>query len=449
MERGEHLPNESHGREEDFERASGRTEREVLTQRPRTIDLSSITPGTKEWADLRPSDMTGTPFSQASMLSTSPEIIEARIINFFPHNNESVQLIEPNRLSETPAVKALKTENLRRANTLPVERQVKITTPKASDRVASAEAFVVDSPLRNPRRPPEPPQVQFSIIPPTPQSELNRSLGTPLETSPIQTRTGSILRRRPQLQNNERSESFIKTLGRGLSLRNAKNLKADQNLDDTLHPFWRPRPFWDEDEQKRRSQLENQVGQETSMSDADGTMETSKLRAVTILDPNQRLLRSNSIAAGPMGLVRRMSERRKQRRMVDDHLVQQQALVKQSSYSSLQRIRAGHRLFGLQPLRSLSLNANLTRINSLRDRVAAVRARKEDEKREIRREKLRKSIGTEVVSQGDSRFLTSEISSPMVIEHLGGRKVDDTTIIDAMLENARAENVVEKRGLRM
>lgn len=435
---------------EDMERLSDYTEKPKLTQRPYSIDLVNITPGTKEWADLRPSELVGTPFSQASALSTSPEIIEARIINFFPHNNDSVQLIEPNRLSETPAVKALKAQDIRRANTVP-ERQVKITTPKQNNQVVPNEEWSLSSPLRNPRKPPEPPQVQFAVIPPTPKSELNNQLGLARDTNHGATQSEKQGQRRPQLQTNERSESFIRTLSRGLSLRNAKNLKADQQLDSTLHPFWRPRAFWDDDEQKRRSQADKDVDLRP-VSAVEGASDVAITRSVAILDPTQPLIRSNSIATGPMSLVRRMSERRKQRRIVDDHLAQQQALVKQTSYSSLHRIRAGHRLFGLQPLRSLSLNTkniNLTRLNSLRDRVSTAKARRENDKRELRREKLRKSIGAEVVSQSDSRFPAVDIGSPMKIEHLGGRKVDDEDIINEMLENARAENVVEKRGLRM
>lgn len=439
---------ENDNHDENSKRALNQTETPSVARRSNTIDIVNITPGTQEWADLRPPDMTGTPFSQTSMLSTSPEIIEARIINFFPHNNDSVQLIEPNRLSETPAVKALRAENLRRAKTVP-ERQAKITTPKGSDRFIADDQLTVDSPLRNPRKPPDPPQVQFAVIPPSPQSELNTHFNSADDADLARPRAITVSGKRPQLQGNERSESFIRTLSRGLSLRNAKNLRTGQDLDSALHPLWRPRAFWDQDELKRRSQIEKRDDEMTAAPDTDDVPESAITRHVTILHPNQQLLRSNSIGTGPMSLVRKMSERRKQRRLVDDHLAQQQALVKQTSYSSLQRIRAGHKLYGLQPLRSFSLNVNITRLNSLRERLSAARARREDERRELRREKLRKSIGADVVSQGDSRFPAVDIGSPMVIEHLGGRKVDDADVINEMLENARAENVVGKRGLRM
>ncbi|KAK5938299.1 hypothetical protein PMZ80_009269 [Knufia obscura] len=413
-------------------------------QKSVTIDLGGIDPGTKEWADLRPATLTGTPFSQASMLSTSPEIVEARAISFFPHNNQSLQLIEPNRLSETPAVKALRAQGPERAQTLPA-RAMNITTPRTSDRLLQTVDNEVDSPLRNPRKPPQPPQVQFSIIPPTPMSERDHQLGATPDTSPVKSRTGTLLRKRPSLQGRDRSESFIKSLGRNLSLRNAKNPKQDQDLDSTLYPFWRPRAFWDDDDYRRRMQQEHdreQMGKDGTTVDAEtGTVIA---RSLVVHEPHSRLVRSNTITTGPMSLVRKMSERRKQRRMVDEHIAGQQALVKQTSYSSLQRFRAGRKLYGLPPIRSLSLNMGVGRLSSLRDKMTTARARREDERRELRREKLRKSIGPDVVSQGDSRFPTD-----MMTEHNGGRKAESEEALGDMLERARAEEVVGKRGLRM
>ena len=415
-------------------------------QRQVTIELNGITPGTKEWAELRPATtLTGTPFSQTSALSTSPEIIEARVINFFPHNNESLQLIEPNRLSETPAVKALRDETARRSQTVPTGRLavMNITTPRTSDQAVVTEAGAVDSPLRNPRKPPEPPQVQFAVISATQQSEVNYQYGPTPDTSPIKSKTGSTLRNRPQMQGRDRSESFIKTLSRGISLRNAKNPKADQELDSTMHPFWRPRPFWDDKDYQGRMQQEREREEAQDVADT----ELAKTRAVTVLDPSQTLKRSNSIATGPVSVIRRISERRRQRRMVDEHIAQQQALVRQGSFSSLQRLQAGHKLFGVPALRSMSLNAGIGRLSSLRDRMSTVRARREDDKAEQRREKLRKSIGAEVVPQSDSRFPSA--NNEMKIEHLGGRKVGYGAGLGEMLEAAKAEDLVERRGLRL
>ncbi|KAJ9651216.1 hypothetical protein H2198_009495 [Neophaeococcomyces mojaviensis] len=404
-------------------------------QRPMAIELNGIAPGTKEWADLRPSELTGTPFSQPSMISASPEIIEAKAINFFPHNNESLQLIEPNRLSESQAVRALKAQHIAQSNTAPL---VVIDTPQINDFTTTPEQPHVDSPLRNPRKPPEPPQ--FKVIPPTPLDELDHQLGVTPDTSPAKSRTGAkVLRKRPSLQGRGRSESFVKAISRGLSLRNARNPKAGEELDSTLHPFWRPRAFWDDDEYAERSRRERERELDaapkyegTTQGDRiDGPHDTKR----TVIVHPRGIKRSNSIATGPMSLMRHISEKRRQRKTVDEHLAQQQALVKQSSYSSLQKLNAGRRLYAF-PGRTLSMNAGLERLKGLQGRLVSVRARREDEKREKRREALRKSIGAEVVSQGDSRFWDDGA--------VNGNGVKETD-----LEHARAEGLVEKRGLRM
>jgi len=412
-------------------------------QKSATIDMSSIDPGTKEWAELRPTTVNGTPFSQASMLSTSPEIVEARAVSFFPHNNQSLQLIEPNRLSETPAVTVLREQGLNRAQTLPA-RTEDITTPRTSHQIFLIEENEADSPLRNPRKPPQPPQIRSSVMPPTPMSKRGYQLGATPDTSPAKSRTDRSARRRPSLQGRDRSESFIKSLSRNMGLRNAKNLKQDQELDSTLNPFWRPEAFWDDDDYRRRMQQERDREQEAYDDSTDKTETGTVVRqALVIQDPGSRLVRSNTITTGPMGLVRKMSERRKQRRVVDEHIASQQALVKQTSYSSLQRLRAGRKLYGLPPIRTMSLNVGVGRLSSLREKLAIARARKEEERRELKREKLRKSIGPEVISQGDSRFPST------VIDHTGDRKVEGQEAIGDMLQQARAEEVVEKRGLRL
>lgn len=404
-----------------------------ILKRPLTIEINGIAPGTKEWADLRPATITGTPFSQASMISASPDIVEARVVNFFPHNNESLQLIEPYRLSETPAVKALKAQNLGRANTVATTKFT-MTTPKTSGQLVIVEN--ADSPLRNPRKPPEPPTLlSFAIIPPTPQDELNAQLGATPDTSPVKARTGNVVRRRPSLQGRDRSESFIKSLSRGFSLRNAKNPKADQELDSTLHPFWRPRAFWDDDDYHRRLQQEREREQAGESTVDGANTETTRGSHPS----NHKLTRSTSLALGPASLIRRVTEKRKQRRFIDDHLAQQQALVKQSSYSSLQRFRAGRRLYGMPPLRSLSLNLGIGRLAGLKERMASSRARREDERREMRRERLRKSIGPEVVMQSDSRF-PSTGNEPAS---------EQSAAMDELMEAARAEDLVRQRGLRL
>ena len=303
----------------------------------------SLTPGTSEWAALRPPSTLETPFSQPSYQSASPEINEATTISFFPHHNQSLQLIEPNLMQESRAVREVRKQAYAKDET--------------------------SSPLRNPRQPPEPPQ--FHVIPPSPGDELNKHF-----TDDQPTRGGST-RRRPSQR---RSESFVKSLTRGLSLKNAKNRKADQELDGSLYPMWKPRAFWDDVEPQSRS-----IAAGRSL-ESNGPINNS------LGLPQER-----TVITGPVSLVRRISERRRQNR----------ALVKKSSQNSLQRLRASRQLYKA-PL--LGINLRFLGLNGLQDRLLYAQQRKEDERRERRRAALRESIGANVIAHGDSRFPASNSS---------------------------------------
>ena len=303
----------------------------------------SLTPGTSEWAALRPPSTLETPFSQPSYQSASPEINEATTISFFPHHNQSLQLIEPNVMQESRAVREVRKQAYAKDET--------------------------SSPLRNPRQPPQPSQSQ--VIPPRPDDELNQHSNDDQPTS------GGTTRRRPSQR---RSESFVKSLTRGLSLKNAKNRKADQELDGSLYPMWKPRAFWDDVEPQPRS------------TPADRALESTGPISNSLGLPQEC-----TVVTGPASLVRRFSERRRQNR----------ALVKRSSQSSLQRLRASRQLYRA-PL--LGINLRFLGLHGLQDRLLYAQQRKEDERRERRRAALRESIGANVISQGDSRFPTSNTS---------------------------------------
>jgi len=319
------------------------------------VSIKHVEPGTQEWAALRPPSILVTPFSQQSVLSTSPpiEMGEARTINYFPHNNHSLQIIEPNVSLQSRAV-------------LELRRQNGLSTVSS----ASSE---VQSPLQNPRQPPEPPL--FTVMPSTPGDELDQQLGHD-EASTTVRRFESM--RRPALAARETSKSFVDSLSRGFSLKNARNKKADQELDSSLHPFWRPKGFWDDIDDERH--------------------ERSRYRDVEqrgVVNNSLGISQQQVVFAGPITLIRRISERRRSKR----------GIAKQSSYSSLGKLRAGRKLYRVP---GLGIRAHFAGIHGLPDRVLNARRRKEDEKREKRREELRKSIGPNVVPQGDSRFPPAE-----------------------------------------
>lgn len=171
----------------------------------------------------------------------------------------------------------------------------------------------------------------------------------------------------------------MSSISRGLSLKNARNKKADQDLDSQLNPFWRPRAFWDDVDNYRPEEEQQQS------------------RHVDVVNNSLGLPQERTIITGPASLIRRISERRRQRR----------GLVKQTSHGSLARIRAT-RQFYASP--GLSLRFHLVGIKNIQERILRARQRKEDDRREKRRADLRQSIGPNVVMQGDSRFPASNTS---------------------------------------
>jgi hypothetical protein len=111
----------------------------------------------------------------------------------------------------------------------------------------------VDSPLKNPRAPPEPPKIMF--IPPTPAEELERELvpGPPKRSDSHPQRRLSLVQRARRY-----SDNLLPTLLSRASINKGRNNANDaqrahrnpeiptvNDEDGTLHPFWRPRGFWD------------------------------------------------------------------------------------------------------------------------------------------------------------------------------------------------------------
>jgi hypothetical protein len=231
-----------------------------------------------------------TPFSQISTVSDTPiEVSEATAVSIYPHNNGSLLIVQ----------------QLSRANTLPHEaRQIveevhNATSDLAPPDISVTPPFVdadehqqspqpqgptltfepstppmnidlpnsgfsgVDSPLKNPRPPPEPPIIQF--IPPTPMEELERQLA-PSPTASHRPGPPKHSVSHPQ-RNPQRRMSLVQRarrysgniisplLGRATSGRGryAGTTHSHENPrvptvadeDGSLHPFWRPRGFWD------------------------------------------------------------------------------------------------------------------------------------------------------------------------------------------------------------
>ena len=213
----------------------------------------------------------GTPFSQFS--DTPIEVSEATAVSIFPHNNHSLLVVQQASQTSTRPLEQIADEahfaslTLHESDALPVPQvedagagrneplQKPTLTFEPSTPPMQIDLFApgaVDSPLKNPRKPPTPPVIKF--IPPTPAEELERQLvpGPPK-------RSDSHPQRRPSLKQRARrySDNLISPLlARASSMRsrrvsdshvhaNNPRVPTVTDEDGSLHPFWRPRGFWD------------------------------------------------------------------------------------------------------------------------------------------------------------------------------------------------------------
>ena len=204
------------------------------------------------------------PFSQSShdTHGTALEISEALAINLYPHQNRSVLMVEQGPVQPRSAPKGRPIHL--RTTSLPLPTEPDPMTPPQRAHPLEMEA---DSPLRNPRDPPQPPLIKF--IPPTPAAvspdDDSKQLGhdfPPTETNTISAvppeRRPSLLQRALSAHRRE-SISISTILPRRFSLgRQPQNsvdtasphtypTVSDQPADTSrLHPFWRPARFWDD-----------------------------------------------------------------------------------------------------------------------------------------------------------------------------------------------------------
>lgn len=354
------------------------SERMAPTVKAMTVEAESSAepsppePGTEKWASLRPASVLDTPFSQPSLLTASGdgasiEMGEARAVNLFPHNNDSLQLIEKHPLPESRAVRSLRHTNPAK------DLSVLIDGPPTPQAIA-ADVPAMDSPLRNPREPP--PTPAFQVVPPIPTTlpsmGRSQSQGQPIK------RYGSL--RRPSLAAQRYSASFIKSVTRGLSLKSARNPKSNiPQLDEKLTPMWRPRRFWDDAEY-------TEDGSE-AYSEDDSEVHNSL-----------GLPQARTVVTGPLSLMRSLSANSRARtQQRQGQRSQRSFLYKQSSYGSMSRLRAARKLYRVPGFRGVHFQ--FVGLGAWSDRVKQARSRKEDERREVRRRMLREAIGPDVVSQ--------------------------------------------------
>ncbi|KAL8740260.1 MAG: hypothetical protein Q9190_007019 [Brigantiaea leucoxantha] len=207
-----------------------------------SIDQESV----GDWSALRPPSALITPFSIRSARSSTPgtlEVNEATAISIYPHTNKSILVVQhtPRRDSGAPEHSAV------------IAANAKFALPAGSVQspVIHQPQRLLDSPLQNPRSPPLPPD--FKIIPPTPANATDAG-GAEQQAPTIDVSRKrlsaplSLVKR--ALSTRRYSESFVAPLARSLSRRRTisshRRCSTDNDPDGNLHPFWRPRAFWDD-----------------------------------------------------------------------------------------------------------------------------------------------------------------------------------------------------------
>lgn len=243
-----------------------------------SFDLSTV--HSEEHADARHLYAQGTPFSQ---MSDTLEVSEATAVSIYPHNNHSLLVVQqvprsnsllpdqpsltngahfsaedPRDLQSTPTppfVDASDGQEDNTQQTLQPTLTLEPSTPPMTQDASQPDA--VDTPLQDPRSPPVPPVIMF--IPPTPAEELERELlpGPPKRSESHPQRQPQ--RRSTLVQRARRySDNLITPLLARASInrrRHSRSPNEDPRRiprvpsviedDGTLHPFWRPRGFWD------------------------------------------------------------------------------------------------------------------------------------------------------------------------------------------------------------
>lgn len=216
-----------------------------------------------------------TPFSQASVETngthSAAEVSEALAVNIYPHQNRSLLVVD-HTSTKNPDINASSTDATTGDARPTIENPQLIATGPDGGPVTppqprfSAEDVDVDSPLRNPRAPPEPPVIKFIPATPsglTPAAEKMKLMGNYFEETtekrPSMIKRAFSLRKTPD-NSAPRSSGFLTrtlSLTRAMRKDTAEDVAPAEYDDDPslrlyptedepppdeerLHPYWRP-----------------------------------------------------------------------------------------------------------------------------------------------------------------------------------------------------------------
>ncbi|XRM38061.1 hypothetical protein ABZX51_001498 [Aspergillus tubingensis] len=314
----------------------------------------SIIIGVEDMSHLRPPSM---PYTQISIPSSSPgliEVSEARTVVFFPHNNESLLLVDPQAQSTQRGQPDYPELYQHRMEESPTQR------------------YEMTSPLKNPRQPPKPPICQ--VVPPTPVPDGDRQPGGAGYT-------------------NEPSKLRGRRFGPGR--RPWLNRKAGKDIDGRQQPFWRPRRFWEDSEPEEESPREAPQSPAANPEASDLVIKNS------LGMPQQRVVFEGPALRSP-GTRRRPEQ-------ASRHLANRSTLVGSQVFSP--EAFCSQTSLHHQRFRSLSwwrLRFRTNKVRNIRKRVRRTWQRHAEHRREAKREKLKQSISGAVLMESSTQLRIPE-----------------------------------------
>lgn len=347
-----------------------------------------------EWSALRPRSALVTPFSLRSAHSSTPgtlEVNEATAISIYPHTNQSILVIQQmakGDSKDTPGHSAI------------IAGNANIALPNSmAPTIMSRSRQPLNSPLKNPRDPPQPPD--FKIIPPTPSNvPPTPEIDTQQSPSARNRLSGSMTIVKRALSARRYSESFVSPLARSLSRRNttpARRPSVGDDPDNKLHPFWRPRGFWDD---LSDSDSDSEFGNSGVLVGTSSSPDLPRPRrnSRSAQSPFRGLSRSPSLTRRFTHSFRLYRNRRHMRSQSEDF----HRLDKKKSSGSLnqkyQFVQSEHRHHENRP--KMGYGVHFAGLKNLAARMENAKIKREEGKREKVREKLRGSIGVPRLGEG-------------------------------------------------
>lgn len=387
-----------------------------------------------------------TPFSQFS--DTPIEVSEATAVSIFPHNNHSLLVVQqpargslfpqnglevlddtlaPSSDPHAPDIASSVLLFGEEAQLNQTEQPTLTVEPSTPPMKISLPTHV-DSPLKNPRAAPEPPVIKF--IPPTPAEELERQLppGPPKRSDSHPQRRLSLVQRARRYSDNLISPLLARASStrsrRGSEIRsNHENprIPTVNDEDGQLHPFWRPRGFWDgfDDSDSESDDVLPQGGDTSDVEDPEPEPTPRKVgvlgRRFSIKGP------SGFLIGNSLGVERHGTNKRKPRIILPSTRGSQspgillhpatlpqrtsspQRIEKRRSTTSMQSTRSSER-----PRRGSRRDAwrrgrkipGVPRLQVQYIGISGVKERFRERKAEKRRDEIRKSIGSRYYYEG-------------------------------------------------